>query len=78
MTILQCNEPMATNISRIITERGVKHAYIARKAGYSSQEFSNMLKGRRIIKVADIERLATALDVSLNDLFGIDPKSRSA
>ena len=36
------------NIRRIINERGLKQYVVAEKAGYSKQQFSAMLTGRRL------------------------------
>ncbi len=57
------------NIERIISERGLKKKYVAAKAGYSPQQFSEMLGGKRCIKADDISSLSKALGVSPNDLF---------
>ncbi len=69
MRIADFNEPAAQNISRIIEERGLKKLYVAEKAGYSQQEFSDMLNGRRLIKACDIPRIAKALGVELSDIY---------
>ena len=66
MTISECNSPVAENIQQIIRENGLKQTYIAEKAGYTTQMFSNMLVGRKIIKVCDVIRICTALGVDAN------------
>lgn len=62
---------IAENILAIINERGLKHVAVAKKAGYSRQQFSYMIHGRKAIGPTDILRIADALDVTPNDLFGI-------
>ncbi len=62
------------NTEAIIREKGLKKKSVAEKAGYSKQQFSNLLNGRKILKESDILRIATALDVTPNDLFGITNK----
>lgn len=57
------------NIERIIAEHGLKKKYVAAKAGYSPQQFSEMLRGKRVIKAEDISLLSHALEVSPNELF---------
>lgn len=57
------------NIERAISERGLKKKYVADKAGYSPQQFSDLLSGRRVLKAIDISKIARALDVSPNELF---------
>lgn len=78
MRIKEYNEPVATAISRIMADRGIKQIYIAEKAGYSKQVFNDMLNGRRIIKLTDIPPIATALGVTPNELFGIEPADKPA
>ena len=56
----------------VIENKGLKQIYIAKKAGYSPQEFNDMLNGRRLIKVNDIARISSALDVDVNCLYGIE------
>lgn len=49
----------------------MKQSAIAKKAGYSIQQFSAMMNGRKIIKDTDILRIALALGVNPNELFNI-------
>ena len=69
MSIAEYNAPVAGNIVRFIDEHGLKHAYVAKKAGYTKQELSYMLHGRKLIKVCDIQRLLCALGTDANTLF---------
>jgi len=62
---------IAENAVAIINAKGLKHGAIAKKAGYSRQQFSYMLHGRKIITSDDVLRIAEALDVTPNELFGI-------
>lgn len=66
------------NINLIIKERGLKKSAIAKKAGYSAHQFSDFLHGRRIIKASDIYSIAKALEVTPNDLFGIEPITKAS
>lgn len=65
---------VAENTKAIIDEKGLKHSAIAKKAGYSRQQFSYMLHGRKTITPSDVLRIANALEVTPNDLFGLKPK----
>lgn len=56
----------------IIEREGLKQCAVARKAGYSAQMFNAMLNGRKQIKDTDIANIATALNVTPNELFGFD------
>lgn len=57
------------NVEKIIKERGLKKKYVAAKAGLTSQQFSELLGGKRVFKAEDVSALAQALSVSPNDLF---------
>ena len=63
------NDIVAPNVKRIIKDRCLKQGAVAKKAGYSEQQFSAMMNGRKIIKDIDILRIDTALSVEANELF---------
>ena len=63
---------VADNVSKIIRDRCLKQCAVAAKAGYSKQQFNDMLRGRKLIKDTDISRLASALEVDANTLFKVD------
>lgn len=63
------NATIPQNIIRIIDTRGLKQCAVAKKAGYSRQQFNSMLKGRKIIKPCDAIAIADALGVEMNDLY---------
>lgn len=63
------NEIVAPNIKRIIKVKGLKQSVIADKAGYTENQFSAMLHGRKIIRDTDIIRITQALDIGVNELF---------
>ncbi len=67
----ECINPIITNTKKIIHERGIKQKVVAEKAGYSAQQFSNMLNRRKVIEWIDVMRISNALGVTPNDLFGI-------
>lgn len=72
MTIKEANAPIDCNVSVIINKKGLKQVYVAGKAGYTAQELNDMLNGRRLIKICDILKIADALGVDANYLFGIE------
>lgn len=61
---------IAVNTKRIIAEKGLKQRAVATKAGFSEQQFSALMTGRRIIKDVDVMAIAIALDTTPNELFG--------
>lgn len=69
MSVATYNAMLPANISYIIKKRGLKNGVVAELAGFSKQQFSDMLNGRRIIKSSDILAIADALDVPVGDLF---------
>lgn len=72
MTIAEANEPLSNELKQIIARKGLKNLYVAENAGYTVQELSDMLNGRRLIKACDIPKIAKALGVEINYLFGIE------
>lgn len=64
------NSIVAPNIEEIIAEKCLKQSAVAQKAGYTKQQFNDMLKGRKVIRDTDIARIATVLEVDANALFG--------
>lgn len=69
MSVARYNAGVPDNIVRIIKERGMKQCAVAERAGFSQQQFSDMLKGRRIIKPCDVMVIASVLEVDISDLF---------
>lgn len=69
MSIAECNATVPKNLNRIIKERGLKQNAVAQWAGFTSQQFTDMLNGRKLIKPCDAAALANALGVNVGDLF---------
>lgn len=69
MSISEANKPLADGIRVLIIKNGLKNSYIAQKAGYTDQNLSDMLNGRKLIKACDIPRLAYALNVSSDEIY---------
>lgn len=59
------------NVRRILFEQGYKQKAIAIKAGYTYQQFNNLLNDRKTVTDEDVIKLAHALNVTPNELFGI-------
>lgn len=75
MKVKDYNIVFPYNIMRLIKELGLKNAAVAERVGYSKQQFSDMLNGRKIIKPCDALAIANVLGVTMNDLYEI-PKSK--
>ena len=69
LNITESNYPVAENVSRIINEKGLKQVYVAEKAGCTAQELSDMVNGRRLMKVKDVINLRNVLNVSYDELY---------
>lgn len=74
--IKEMNYPVDINLRKFIKENGLKQNYIAEKAGYSKQELSYMLNGRKLIKPLDVLRLAEVLGTDANLLYGLGSKEK--
>lgn len=75
LDIQTSNSIVANRVREIIKEKGLKHTAIAEKAGFSTQEFSDMLNGRRLMRAVDIASIISALrgvGVDANYLFMVD------
>ncbi len=62
-------DPIAVGIKSLITERGMIQRVVAERAGYTSQQFSDMLNNRKIIKAIDIVPISKALGVSVQEVY---------
>ena len=67
--IAEYNKPVAKNIQSIIAEKGLKQCAVAKRAGFSNQQFNDMLNGRKIIKPCDALAISEALGVTMNELY---------
>ena len=63
---------VAKRIKLIIVEKGLYQRFVAEKVGFTEQQFSDMLNGRKIIRAEHIPAIAKALGVDFNELFATD------
>lgn len=73
MSISKSNEPIAHTVAKLVEESGMKKGVVAKRAGFSLQAFSDMLNGRRLIKVSEVPGIAKALGVTPNELYCNNP-----
>lgn len=76
LDIQTSNSIVANRVREIIKEKGLKQTALAEKAGFTAQEFSDMLNGRRLMRAVDIASIINALSgvgVDANYLFMIEP-----
>lgn len=69
MNASKYNVMLPVNIACAIKVRGMKNNAVAERAGFSAQQFSDMLNGRKIIKPCDILAISDAIGISVGDLF---------
>lgn len=74
MTISEANSPLSNGIKVIIARKGLKNIYVAERAGFTPQELSDMLNGRRLIKACDVPKLAFAMEVKEGDIYSAGQK----
>ena len=63
---------MVNNIIRIIKEKNLELDKVALNTGCSIQYLENILTNKTKITIDDIPLLAIALDISPNEIFGIN------
>lgn len=56
-------------ITKIISERCMKQAAVARAAGYTPKQFNNLLHGRKRFTADDVVPICKALSITPNELF---------
>lgn len=62
-------DPIAIGIKKKIVEKGLIQKAVAQRAGFTEQQFSDMLNDRRIIRACDLFRISTALGIEIADLL---------
>lgn len=61
---------VTARIREMIAERGLKQSAVAKRAGFTEQQFSDMLNGRKVIRAEYLPRIADALGIiNIGDLF---------
>lgn len=64
------------NIKNILKKKGIKQNVVAERAGFTPQEFSNILNERRkLLRVEFVKPIADALEVEVNEIYGITDKT---
>ena len=66
---------VVSRIRRIIDNKGLKQKHVAYLCGYTENQFSNMLNGRKKIDTVDLYKISIGLKTTPNELMGIRNKS---
>ena len=68
-------EMIIQNIKDLIENKGMKQGVVAERAGFTPQDFSNILNERRkLLRIEHIWPIAKALGVEPNDLLSLPEK----
>lgn len=62
-------DPVAIGIKKAIVDRGLVQKTVAKRAGFTEQQFSDMLNDRRTIKACNLMDIAEAIGVDVVDLL---------
>lgn len=60
---------VAAGIEKLLKEHGLIQKNVAVKAGFTEQQFSDMLCGRKIIRADYLVPIACAMRVSIQDIY---------
>ena len=60
---------IASNIRRLIDERGIKHCKVAASLGMTKSVFSGMLNGRKVIQASYLPCIVKSIGCTYDDLF---------
>lgn len=66
------NKPVVSNIVKIMDKKGLKQKAIAENADLSPQALCDAINGRRILKISEVNAIAKAMGVEVNELFKTD------
>ena len=71
-------DAIINNIKMLISKKGMKQSVVAERAGFTPQEFSNILNERRkLLRIEFMPPIAQALDVDMNELYGVEDKKEA-
>lgn len=62
-------DSVAIGIKKEIIARGLVQKAVAKRAGFTEQQFSDMLNDRKIIKASDLMGIADAIGIEVIDLL---------
>lgn len=60
---------VAVWIKKRMVESGLYQKAVAERAGFTEQQFSDMLNGRKVIRAEYLPAIANAMGVHVSDLF---------
>lgn len=60
---------VAEGIRRSMESKGLYQKYVAERAGFTEQQLTDMIKGRKIIRAEYLPALATAIGVEISEFY---------
>jgi transcriptional regulator with XRE-family HTH domain len=69
-------EPFSSNLKRRAEQLGISNAEVARRTGLSDRRYGNYINGRREPDLATLVRIASVLNISLDELLGLANEDR--
>lgn len=69
---------VAAGIDRLIRENGYIQKAIAEKSGFTDQQFSDMICGRKVIRADYLVPIAKAMRVSIQDIYDAGAQTEEA
>lgn len=69
---------VAIGIEKIMKENGYVQKIVAEKSGFSEQQFSDMLCGRKIIRADFLVPIAKAMRVNIQDIYDAGIKKETS
>lgn len=60
---------VSEGIKNIIRDKGLRKQFVAERAGFTGQQLSDMMYGRKLILAEYLPRLAQAMGVEVMDIF---------
>lgn len=66
------NKTVVARIKSLIKEKGMIQRVVAERSGFTAQQFTDMLYGRKIIRAEYLPRIAAVLGVDVKELFGAE------
>ncbi len=59
-------------IYSVIKDNCLKQSAVAKKAGFTTKDFNNILRGRKIFRADYVRPICEALAITPNELFSVD------
>ena len=60
---------VVNGIRVVMLHKGLLQKFVAERAGFTEQQFSDMLNGRKVIRAEYLPAIARALSVRITDLY---------